>query len=56
MTIFRQMMDKKKAFSSECQGDLTREEGLERRKLTPSVKDLLLLERVRSKMINHGKS
>jgi hypothetical protein len=31
-------------------------EAIERQKLTPSVKDLLLLERVRSKMINHGKS
>jgi hypothetical protein len=33
----------------------SREEGIERRNLTPSVKDLLLLERVRSKMINHDK-
>ena len=35
---------------------LSREEGIERRKLTPSVKDLHLLKKVRSKMINHDKS
>ena len=30
--------------------------GRNREEKTPPVKDLLLLERVRSKMINHGKS
>ena len=40
--------------SSSCSlHGFTREEGIERKKLTPSVKDLLLLERVHSKMINH---